>query len=144
MIWETHKGEEEEDDVHDGKGEARLEHGAVLARVICQIVAGLLADVAKGSQVEPDAVIGGEVAAGDVCDAAQLVNSCYEGADEEEVHEGDEGAAGAGTEVQDEGSCCPGEGEGCDNEEDKDEDGGELVACGGEGDRLVIARFWRR
>ena len=82
----TYEGGEEEDDVHDGKGKAGLEHGAYLVDVQRPVTAALTAIVAKGTQTEVDASAA-EVRAVLVCDGTQLVDSGNQGAYESEVDE---------------------------------------------------------
>jgi len=84
--WMTYEGGEEEDDVHDGKGKAGLEHGACLVDVQRPVTAALTAIVAKGTQTEVDASAA-EFRAVLVCDGTQLVDSGNQGAYESEVDE---------------------------------------------------------
>ncbi len=55
-----------------------------------------------------------------VCDAAQLVDACYQGTDEAEVDEGDEASIVSGPVVCEEGCDGPGGAEDTDDEEDED------------------------
>ena len=78
-------GDEEENDVHDAKSPRRLEHGAWFVNVQSPRVTG------DSEQSQVLAVLSGPspVGAVRVGDAAKLVDSADECADEEEVDEGD-------------------------------------------------------
>lgn len=115
--YSTYEGEEEEDDVHDGKGEAGLQHGAVLARILGQTIVCLSADISEWPQVQVDAVICLEVPAAGLCDAAQLVDCRNQCADEEKVNEGYESTTRPGAKVEEEGTRCPSQRQCGDNEE---------------------------
>lgn len=72
-------GEEEEDDVHDAEGEARLEQGARLVRVDAEAVA---VELAKDAKVDVVGGPGRDVRAVGPGDEAEVVDACDEGAEE--------------------------------------------------------------
>jgi hypothetical protein len=116
-------GPGKEDAVHDAKGEAGLEHGAWLVRV--EAPAGARdAEAARRATPVAAAAKRDTVGAGD---AAQVVDAGDEGADKEQVDEGDEAGVGRGAVVAEEGEDGPGEGEDGDDEEDEDRVGREGV-----------------
>lgn len=55
-VGTTHKGDEEENDVHDAEGKGGLEHGATLVHVYCQSVFVRDAKVSEWSQIQEDIV----------------------------------------------------------------------------------------
>lgn len=124
-------GRGKEDDVHDGKGPAGLEHGAGLVGLPAPVRDG---DV--GGRVPGRCGGGGEGAAAaavGVGDAAKLVDGGDEGGEEAEVDEGDEVGVCGRAVVAEEGEDGPGEGEDGDDEEDEDRVGRQGVV----GDELV-------
>jgi hypothetical protein len=116
--------DEEEDRVHDSKRPRRLEHRTVLVDVYRPSRTAADSKVAERSECDVDGRRG-EVRAGGVADAAELVVCCDEGADEAEVDEGDEERGAAGRAEADEGHDGPGAGEDGDDEEDEDVGWGE-------------------
>lgn len=60
-------------------------------------------------------------------DESQLVHARDEGAEEEQVHKGDEAGRAFGGGVSDQGVETPEHGDGADNEEDENVDGGDDV-----------------
>ena len=87
--------DEEEDGVHDAKRPRCLEHRTVLVDVGRPRRIAANAEIAKWAEADVDGR-GGEVCAVGLADAAQLVVSGDEGADEAEVDEGDEEGGAAG------------------------------------------------
>lgn len=110
-------GEEEEDAVHDAKGEAGLEHGASLVDRGVDAVVGV--GGTKGTKVEVEAAAGGDVDTVGLGDVAQVPDGGDECADEAEIDDGDEQGVGGRAVVAEEGEDGPGEREHRDDEENK-------------------------
>lgn len=123
-VHESNNGSgEEEDDVHDAKGPAGLEHRAGL--VVDQVVAGSNdTDIAHGHIPVLGATDAHAVC---VADIAQEVDGGDEGAKEEDVDEGDKVGVCGGAVVAEKGEEGPGKSEHRDDEEDQDGVGGESV-----------------
>jgi hypothetical protein len=122
--------DEEEDDVHDGKGPARLQHRARLGGVDAKPAALVVG--AEDAQVDVD-VAGGEVGAIGVGDAAKLVDTGDQGADKGKIDQADKGSGAAGGGHPKERGDGPYAGENRDDEKYEDEAGGQLA--------LVIVAF---
>lgn len=116
-------GGKEEDDVHDAKGPASLEHRAGL--VVDKVVAGsndtdiAHSDIPVLSAADAHAVC--------VADIAQVVDGSDEGTEEEDVDKSDKVGVGGGAVVAEEGEEGPGKSEHRDDEEDQDGVGSESV-----------------
>lgn len=80
---------EEEQDLHDPDRKASLQHATCLVQVISERVVHLPTRESERAQCVVDAAAVPAATVG-VCDEAQLVYACDEGAEEEEVDEGDE------------------------------------------------------
>ena len=106
----------EEDAVHDPERKGGLQHRA---RLVCGEVEPVHGHGAQGAGDGVGGVVG-DVGAVCVGDEAELVDAADEGADEEEVDEGDEESVGAGAVVGEEGRDRPGGAEDGDDEEDED------------------------
>lgn len=117
-------GDGEPDDVDDAERESGLEHDAGLVRVPADARSGD-GDVADGAR--PGGCAVRPVGAVGVGDAAEVVDTGDEGADEAEVDKGEEAGVGGGAVVGEDGEEGPGEGEDGDDEEDEDGGGGEGV-----------------
>lgn len=79
------RGDGEEDDIHDTKGPASLEHGAGL--VVDEVVAG--ADDTNIASREIPVVGAADADAVGVLDVAKIVDGSDEGAEEEGINKGD-------------------------------------------------------
>lgn len=79
----------EEDNLHNAYRETSLQHRAGLVDVQLERVICPLAVLAERAEGDPDAATG-PVGAVCVCDKAELVDTCDEGAEEEHVDKGDE------------------------------------------------------
>lgn len=107
-------GGEEEDDVHDAKGPASLEHRAGL--VVDKVVAGsndtdiAHRDIPVLSTANAHAVC--------VADIAKVVDGSDKGTEEEDVDKSDKVSVGGGAVVTEEGEEGPGKSEHRDDEED--------------------------
>lgn len=55
--WDTHEGDEEENDVHDGERKAGLEHGACLVQVDWERITWRHSQVSERSKVQVDIVV---------------------------------------------------------------------------------------
>lgn len=80
---------EEEQDFHDPDRKASLQHATCLVQVVRERVIHLPTRESEWSECVIDTATVPAAAVG-VCDEAQLVYACDEGAEEEEVDEGDE------------------------------------------------------
>lgn len=119
----NNRGDGEEDDVHDTKRPAGLEHTAWL--VVDEIVAGAN-DTNTASRDIP--VVGAANAnAVGVSDITQVVNGSDESAEEEGVNKCDKVSVCRGAVVAEESEDCPGESENGNDEEDEDRIGGQGV-----------------
>ena len=117
------RGDGKEDNVHDTKRPAGLEHSARL--VVDKVVAGAN-DTNTASRDIP--VVGAANAnAVGVSDVAQVVNGSDEGAEEEGVNECDKVGVGRGAVVAEESEDCPCESENGNDEEDEDRVGSQGV-----------------
>lgn len=110
-------GEEEEDAVHDAKGEAGLEHGARL--VDRGVDAVVRVGRAKGPKVDIEATAGADVYAVGVGNVAQIPDSGDEGTHKAEIDNGDKQGIGGRAVVAEEGEDGPGEREHRDDEQDE-------------------------
>lgn len=119
---------EEENGIHNPKGEASLLHRTLLISAEIEPSHSRRTEIAEWNRVR---VAGGNVWAVLVGDVAEGVDGADEGPDEEEVDEADEARVVGGAVVGEEGCNGPGEGEDGDDEEDKD-------IVGGEGVRAVV------
>ncbi|KAK0102639.1 hypothetical protein ONS95_006243 [Cadophora gregata] len=115
-----------ENGIHNPKGKARLLHRALLIGAEIETPHSRGAKIAKRDGVWRTR---GHVRAVLVGDVAQGVDAADEGADEEEVDEGDEAGVVGGAVVGEERGDGPGEGEDRDDEEDEDVVGGEGVGA---------------
>lgn len=104
-----------EDAIHDAKGKARLQHGAVLVRVELK---GRIAGDAIVVDGEGESTISGEIGAVRIRDVAQLVDAGDESTDEAEIDKGDEEGGVAGGFAAEDGGNGPGSGEDGYDEED--------------------------
>jgi len=95
-----HAREEEEDAVHDAEREAGFQQGTVLVDVHAEPVQR---ETAQITQRDVQARGLGDGAATHFRDEAQLVDSGYQGADEAQVHEGDEQRVGPRAAVGEDG-----------------------------------------
>lgn len=117
---------EEENNLHDPHCKARLQHRTGLVQIICERVPCLRAIEPERAQGDVFAVAV-PVSAVRVCDEAQFVDAGDEGAEEEEVDEGDkDGGAFCGG-VADHRVNAPEDGDDTDDEEDEDVDWGDYV-----------------
>lgn len=122
------RGEEEQHDVDDGKREAGLEHRAPLVRAPRDVHAGAgHPDIAQAGR--PVRGRERDIGAAGRGDAAEVVDTRDQGAEEEGVDEGDEVGVARGAGVGEDGEEGPGEGEGRNDEEDED---------GGRGERVCV------
>lgn len=80
---------EEEQDLHDPDRKASLQHATCFVQVISERVVHLPTRESERAQCVVDAAAVPAATVG-ICDEAQLVYACDEGAEEEEVDEGDE------------------------------------------------------
>lgn len=115
--------DEEEDDVDDAQRPASLEHGA-------RLVGGpVIVGAGDGDVAETIGPVGAAAdrSAVDVADAAQVVDTGDEGAEDEDVDDTDEEGVGRGAVVGEESKDGPGEGDDGDDEEDEDGGWGEGV-----------------
>jgi len=123
--------DEEEYDVHDGQGEAGLEHGAGLVDMQSQWIIEISAHISERTQAQVDAAtLVPEVCAIRVGDAAQLIHGANQSANEAKVDKGNECSTGAGAMVHEESADSPGACKYGDYKEDEDEGGRELVVLG--------------
>jgi hypothetical protein len=105
-----------EDDVHDAKRPAGLEHGAGL--VVNEVIAGANdTDIASG-EIPVVATLNANTVG--VANVAKVVNSGDEGTEEEGINECDKVGVGRRAVVAEEGEDCPSKRENRDNEEDED------------------------
>lgn len=115
--------DEEENDVHNGKSPAGLEHRARL--VVAEVVAGPNnADITGGNTPVGAA---GEADAVGVAHASEEPHTGDKGSDKEKVDEADEKSIGGGAVIAEEREEGPGESENGDDEENKDGVWGEGV-----------------
>lgn len=116
---------EEEEAVHDPKGEACLEHAARLVHIdIRRIDLGAPKDakayINRRAPCNIDAV--------DVPDEAQVVNARDKGTDETEIDKRNEQRIGRTSVVREQREDCPGEAENRDDKQDQDVVRGEKVS----------------
>lgn len=116
------RGEEEEEDVHDAKGEAGLEHGAVLVDVQGPAAAQAAAPGAEDAEVDVEAA-GGEVATVRPGDLAQHDDAGDETPHEAKVHKGHEDGRVLRSVVREHGRDRPDRRQHRRDEEDEDEVG---------------------
>lgn len=111
------RSDEEEDTVHDAQGKACLEQSARLVDIDSKAVEMGGTEDAKGGVV---GAAGGDVGAVGASNEAQVVDACYQGANEGKVDEGDEAGVVAAAVVAEQGEDGPCRAEDGDDEEDQD------------------------
>lgn len=117
----------EEDNLHNSHGETSLQHGASLVKLVFRTIDSSTV-LAKGAQGNPDRVGAAlPVSTVGLGDETELVNSSDEGAEEEQIHEGDEDCRALGRTVSDQSVQTPEDGEDADDEHDQDVGRGEDV-----------------
>lgn len=110
------RGDGKEDDVHDAKCPAGLEHGAGL--VVDEVIAGANdPDIANG-EIPVVATLNANTVG--VAYVAEVVNGGYEGTEEEGINECDKVGVCRRAVIAEEGEDCPSKRENRDNEEDED------------------------
>lgn len=116
---DTHKGDEEEDNLNDAQREAGLEHSTVLVDIETPRATRLLAIVPKRSKTDKDASRV-KVGAVGITDAAQKVDAGDESADKGKVNERNEERRVSGSQVGDERADRPYCAQHARDEEDQD------------------------
>lgn len=112
-----HRRHKKEDAVHDPQRKTGLEHGA---RLVDGNVDAVEARAPKDAEGLVNAAARFDAGAVGLCDPAEVVDACDQGANEAQVDEADEARVGLGAviaEEREDGPGCPQDG---DNEEDED------------------------
>lgn len=117
---------EEEQRLHNPQRKASLQHRAGLVDLQVQMVLVFVANVPEGAKRHPHRAAIPMRAIG-ARDEAELVDSCDESADEEQVDEGNEECGALGGRMADERVKGPEDGDHTDDEEHQDVGRGDLV-----------------
>ncbi len=116
---QQHHRIEKENNIHDPKRKARLQHRTRPIDIERKLRIGLPPKIPERSQTQVKRPRR-EIRAAGIGDAAQLDDARDEGADEAEVDEGDEECGFAGRPAPEEGRYAPGRSEHGGDEEDED------------------------